>query len=362
MLDEHRNTTDISMPEAEPELQEITHIEGRACASVSAVLLSLLFAVFILSMLKILQKTSAPIRVSLLVQFMLRGGFLATGVALACELSVTAAIRLLLSSPPKLPSKGQIHNSPFEPYLMYTLITAGTAAFTEECSKVFAVLLCTDVVSPTAEIERVLEKYSGCRGCLHTCCLCRSVVESPRSLMLAGVAVGFGFMVIENVEYSMSEALNPGQTGNPTLIWVTGIFRVFFNLHWVFVGITMARMVPVVFSSEPSGTYDVIEDEAKAEHRSCMRWAPLLMQAIWPAVCLHFLWDVGVLLLAWQPTEQGDIGTHSEEDNTLKIEKVVIILLLMMSFYACTLRMLVRLWPHHAHEHGAANRCTAAEQ
>jgi len=94
-----------------------------------------------------------------------------------------------------------------------------------------------------------------------SCCVCtRLLIESPRALILAGFSAGFGFMIIENVEYVMAVASTPPthyssddqEDEGANALMVISIFticvRVLLNLHPWLTGWSAARLANLVFS------------------------------------------------------------------------------------------------------------------
>lgn len=119
----------------------------------------------------------------------------------------------------------------------------------------------------------------------------RVLIESPRALMLAGMCTGFGFMIVENVEYLISSAATPGERtavdGKDTEMvgaaavnfatWFTIAIRVILNIHPWLAGITAGRIATIAFQHNYTFAWLRVED---------------MMWAIWPSAFAHGLFDL----------------------------------------------------------------------
>eukprot|EP00929_Paragymnodinium_shiwhaense_P107244 TRINITY_DN73320_c0_g1_i1.p1 TRINITY_DN73320_c0_g1~~TRINITY_DN73320_c0_g1_i1.p1 ORF type:complete len:535 (+),score=84.73 TRINITY_DN73320_c0_g1_i1:214-1818(+) len=126
---------------------------------------------------------------SLLAQFAFRGGSLSLAVALLLE----SAGMMFLNETGSMEPEGAN---------MSTALVMSVVGFSEEFAKIIAVswgtvVLVSAVTSTTDHC---------CSSCL------RTVVDSPRGLMLAALAAGFGFMTVENAGYVMVAAMTPPTT------------------------------------------------------------------------------------------------------------------------------------------------------
>merc|ERR1719265_244565 len=114
---------------------------------------------------------------------------------------------------------------------------------------------------------------------------CRLLVESPRALMLAGLAAGCGFMTIENVGYLISSGLirDDGESVivDKLLRWAIMVVRVVMNIHPWMAGITCARIARLTRGRD-SLSISVKE----------FAWA------LYPAVLIHAAFDFGLLALS----------------------------------------------------------------
>lgn len=148
-------------------------------------------------------------------------------------------------------------------YYLYNLLNMGIVGFTEEGSKLAALIFCTYLSVRTLE--------NAPSGCWPRPCLCRLLCESPRAFILAGLAVGYGFMTTENGEYmtaivstpvttyetpdtSAADAASALQTENlmANIMIVAQIaLRIFLNIHPWLVGISASRILSICWTNEP---------------------------------------------------------------------------------------------------------------
>jgi len=205
------------------------------------------------------------ITTALLAQFAFRGGTLAISVAVALE--IFGSIALLMFG--------------VETSLGHMMLVG----FAEEGAKLLAVILGVHLLAASLEqpdTDCVLKAM-------------RVLVESPRGLMLAGLAVGYGFMVVENAEYLISSASVPGQeTVMPGsqrnervdgfamqfFTFLTVAVRVFLNIHPWLAGISASRVAEVVFEQRQQKLRVLVVD---------------FLRAVWPCALVHAAYDLAVV-------------------------------------------------------------------
>jgi len=197
---------------------------------------------------------------ALLAQFVLRGGTIAIIVALVFEIFGSIALSAV--------------------GLAFPLLNMLLVGFSEEGAKmaavVFSVWLSADAIGTQP-------------GCCLQCW--RSLVESPRALMLAGLSVGYGFMIVENAEYLISSASTPGEKrtspGNTPdemqggaivnfFTCVTILIRVLLNIHPWLAGYSAARIADVAF---------------KQRREKALLGCSELLWAVWPSAVIHAAYD-----------------------------------------------------------------------
>lgn len=189
------------------------------------------------------------ISAALLVQFAIRG----------------ATLSILMTSIMELGGLYLMHTAgtPAQGYTYYfgNLLDCLVVGFSEEGAKLAALVSCTYLSTRTL--------INVAPGCWPRSCLCRVLCESPRAFALAGMAVGYGFMILENGGYLSSIVSTPVttyETGGPsssqqTLAIETAMSqviaileiatRVFLNVHPWLVGISAARVASIVWTNEP---------------------------------------------------------------------------------------------------------------
>jgi RsiW-degrading membrane proteinase PrsW (M82 family) len=161
--------------------------------------------------------------------------------------------------------------------------------YTEEYGKLVAVTCGTALMA---------SMYQVAANSCHCSCLCRSLVESPRALIISGFAAGFGFMTVENGLYVMSSAVIP-----PMKIVTTGtgggvqeiddeatqvgtvatiVIRILFNIHPWLSGLCAARIAAIAFK-ENKGT-------------ACLSTSDIIW-AITPSSIIHASFNVLVTIL-----------------------------------------------------------------
>jgi RsiW-degrading membrane proteinase PrsW (M82 family) len=152
----------------------------------------------------------------------------------------------------------------------FSLPVSSTPCFSE----LFFVMLLVGVKEETAKLFSVLLGSSLSPAGLSPHC-CGSYHPSARDLGLAGVAVGYGFMLLENVEYFIIVDLMSGEGARVARIG-TGLIRSLFNLHPVLTGLVAARLARSVYSKEEDKRRSHVADWVKG---------------IWPSALIHGLFD-----------------------------------------------------------------------
>lgn len=174
------------------------------------------------------------------------------------------------------------------------------AGFSEEFAKVFAVIYGARLSAREAAAE-------GPAGC--TSKMWRVLVESPRALMIAGLCVGFGFMVVENAGYLAIIASTPpmelkdpetGESQNVDNETLRGIrigaiaTRILLNLHPLWAAITAGRVARLTFwqgRATPNLTYKELSWAffpsalAHAAYDFILVAVPGLLPLLLPPVC-----------------------------------------------------------------------------
>lgn len=190
------------------------------------------------------------ISAALLVQFAIRGATLSILIT-----SITELGGLYLMHTAGTPAQGYT-------YYFGNLLDCLVVGFSEESAKLAALVSCTYLSTRTL--------INVPPGCWPRSCLCRVLCESPRAFALAGMAVGYGFMILENGGYMASIVATPVTTyetaGSPAdsqqtlaietaMSQVIALFeiasRIFLNIHPWLVGISAARVASVVWTNEP---------------------------------------------------------------------------------------------------------------
>lgn len=179
---------------------------------------------------------SVQISAPLLAQFALRGSTLALAMAILLELLGEAALSDV--------GIGTKEGFTFGNVCMMLIVGAS-----EESTKLLAVFF--GIWVSKAALVNSGQKGS-CWGAL---------VESPRALMLAGFAVGFGFMVNENAEYMIAvvstppmhystESADDEMVGAAALLLMSVLticVRVLLNIHPWWAALSAGRLARVVF-------------------------------------------------------------------------------------------------------------------
>eukprot|EP00928_Gymnodinium_smaydae_P053029 TRINITY_DN37111_c0_g1_i1.p1 TRINITY_DN37111_c0_g1~~TRINITY_DN37111_c0_g1_i1.p1 ORF type:complete len:646 (+),score=137.46 TRINITY_DN37111_c0_g1_i1:80-1939(+) len=186
-------------------------------------------------------RKKVAITLSLLAQFALRGATLSLFIAIVLELLGEMVLQ----------DGGVETGEGFNIGNALMMIVVGAS---EETAKLLAVVLGT--YASASALSR--SRPSACCGRFW-----HVLVENRRALILAGFAVGFGFMINENAEYMMATASSPpmryantdgeetdrvGESALATIAFFTIMIRVLFNTHPWWCGISAARVAKLVYS------------------------------------------------------------------------------------------------------------------
>lgn len=221
------------------------------------------------------QAYSVRISSGLLAQFAIRGATLSCLIASFLEISGIWTLRHLtgLSNHALLPSSPGDASGASIAFVALTMMLVGVS---EEFAKASVVLLGTWL---SAGAMRLASPNWFQR-------LWQVLVESPRSLMLAGLAAGCGFMTVENVGYLMSAGLmydkDDSAAAERFMRCVIVAVRVGLNLHPWLAGITCARIAQVSFAQGR---------ETPALSLKEFAWALL------PAAAAHAAFDFGLVCM-----------------------------------------------------------------
>jgi len=212
------------------------------------------------------------INCGLLSHFAVRGATIATTIASILELGgilllnrVTGMqVRSLLTHPGKHGLASVVSVG----------LTMSMVAIAEELSKAIAVIFC---LWYCAGALRLATPYCGSKHC-------RTLIESPRAMMLAGLAAGCGFMTVENVGYLTSVSLirDPGNHFilDKVMRWCIMAVRVALNIHPWMTGICCGRIARATYGRDtPSLSLKELA------------WA------LWPAVVVHAVFDFSLVVL-----------------------------------------------------------------
>jgi RsiW-degrading membrane proteinase PrsW (M82 family) len=183
---------------------------------------------------------------ALLAAFSLRGATLALIIALALEI----VSDMLLSG------TGISDDGPLWGCALSNLLVG----IFEEGAKLLVVVLGTCICASL--LRQRSERTTGYWGSFSADFLQR-LLESPHAFMLAGVAVGFGFMTTENASYMMAVASTPrvdytyadGKTeedGGLFVATATILVRLLLNIHPWWAGLSAGRLASMLFD-ENSG-------------------------------------------------------------------------------------------------------------
>mmetsp|Transcript_70622 Transcript_70622/g.147927 ORF Transcript_70622/g.147927 Transcript_70622/m.147927 type:complete len:673 (-) Transcript_70622:66-2084(-) len=242
------------------------------------------------------------VKSSLLVHFALRGAIFSTVIALGLEILG----QMILNN-----SLGPTNEKDLSPAAVMPLMVI--VGVSEEAAKAGAVIYGVFL----SEYALVRAGARGCCGC------CRSLLTEPRALMLAGLSVGFGFMIVENAGYLLMSSLenahdleqervsNPAKHGgvlsmlgfsrgvpnrgkahldeedmDPDVLRVLRVvvifFRVLMNLHPWLTGLTAARIANSAFKE--------CRDRASLSLGEFIRCCA-------PAAIIHALYDTGITIM-----------------------------------------------------------------
>eukprot|EP00927_Polykrikos_kofoidii_P024827 TRINITY_DN22468_c0_g1_i1.p1 TRINITY_DN22468_c0_g1~~TRINITY_DN22468_c0_g1_i1.p1 ORF type:complete len:676 (-),score=100.43 TRINITY_DN22468_c0_g1_i1:77-2104(-) len=233
----------------------------RAFEASAGVLFSMIFACVVLLYRRFVD--SVPIRAALLGFFGLRGATLSIVVAGAAELLALSLLSMFTgdgihsegSSNNEIPSRlKSAYHSGADLRGMSMMFLVGTVEeLAKACVLLGGVVLVATTIRPS---ESTWEE-----GCCWSCC--QVLVETPRGLMLAGVAAGFGFMTVENGLYLAEVASTPpiafGDTGMDIeldrfamrlLRLITVAIRIGLNIHPWLAGITASRVAKILLADD----------------------------------------------------------------------------------------------------------------
>jgi RsiW-degrading membrane proteinase PrsW (M82 family) len=228
------------------------------------------------------QETPIMMRTSLLVIFVLRGATLSITFALVLEIlgDILLAYAGFKSDKETARSAGPVFGA------FTTLLSMIVVGCSEEFAKIVAATWGT-CFSPAA-----LQRRGGC--CPSGCCRLLLVEPVKKKLVLAGLAAGYGFMIIENFSYLMNAASEPPGVYSPlnhtagkdmkrdemdsqtisALNWLTTFLRVVCNIHPWLTGYAAARL------AKSLELHDV----------ACVG-CPVLMLAALPSAVIHTTYD-----------------------------------------------------------------------
>lgn len=150
-------------------------------------------------------------------------------------------------------------------YYLFNLLDMAVVGFTEEGSKLAALICCTFLSVRTLQ--------NAPAGCWPRPCVCRLLCETPRAFILAALAVGYGFMTTENGEYmtaivstpvttyetpdttaaDSAQALQTENVMAQVMIIAQIALRIFLNIHPWLVGISAARILSICWIDGPDG-------------------------------------------------------------------------------------------------------------
>lgn len=230
---EHPDTTETIDNEVKTvHRTEIKSPGQRSFIAASTVPLSMMVATLTLTGWR--RAGSVPIRAALMAQFVARGATLAVVAALLLEMAGG-----IITSHAKMSQ------------FIGTLVVMSITGFAEEGSKVFAVIsgLCLSEQSAEVSQQERLRVSSVV------------LVESEHAMMLAGLAVGYGFMTAENAGYLLDASTTPpmsytdddGTTQEVPGSSVTAIagcimfVRIFLNIHPWLAGVSASRIARTAF-------------------------------------------------------------------------------------------------------------------
>lgn len=218
--------------------------------------------------------------------FAFRGATVSTTLSMVVEVVALGGLTLLTGQSGLAPKAG----APMGETLGISAVSMLMVAIAEETTKAVAVIWGMWLSAGTLRLAAP--------GCTK---LCRVLVESPRALMLAGLAAGCGFMGVENMGYLFQASLErsvdaPGYM-EKVMRWVVIIIRVCLNIHPWMVGITCGRLARVLFGYGAGCPRTVSMDEhAQARDVSRITLRELTW-ALYPSVLAHAVFDFSLLSL-----------------------------------------------------------------
>jgi RsiW-degrading membrane proteinase PrsW (M82 family) len=244
------------------------------------------------------QADVVQIRPSLLGLFGIRGATLAVLIAGVLEVGMLKILK------PAHPLLGRGRGSPpvqagVEGLELANLALLLAVGVFEEVAKAFALLVGATFAASAIRAESAHHRADdSCSDCCSR--LWRVLLESPRVMMLGGLACGFGFMTFENSLYLIEVASMPPmdwadaakghEEEEYTMMRVarlaTTSVRVLLNLHPWLSGLTAARLARVVF----------VESESRTITSSKGLTLVHLASALAPVIALHVFYDILVLM------------------------------------------------------------------
>lgn len=209
-------------------------------------------------------KNRIPTR-PMLVRFLLRGASLSVVVALLCEVAGKAFLHKEI---------GDLKGLTFANALWCFLI-----GLIEEAAKLAAVTCCI----------RLSKSIDG-SGCFLNCYCCQPLVENGCGLALAGLAAGYGFMIVENVEYVLGTTLQPqthsvgkapgNSKASAAITIIVIVVRVLLNIHPWLTGLSATLLAKKVYPYQDK------------PHNDTCSIGPLdFICCLWISVLLHALYD-----------------------------------------------------------------------
>jgi len=254
------------------------------CAYLTAMGLMLSMAVACVTLVNWRNFGDVKMTSSILIQFMLRGASLSVVVAVLLESCGSA---LLTARSNQL---GALNKFSVGGALMMLVV-----GFSEEFAKIIAATcgICLSVAA-------LKDAHRGCCCCFNRQC-CQLLIETPKALALAGVAAGFGFMIIENVEYVLSTTLQPSmdpsgknansEDGSPDDMFGVSTFfniavitvRVLLNIHPWLTGVSALRIGHIAFE--------------KGEPMSACLGPSDIIWAVMPSALIHAAYDFTIVSL-----------------------------------------------------------------
>lgn len=233
-IEEHPETTETIDNEVKTVTRSLIESPGQR-AFIASITIPLSMMVAVLTLTGWRRTGSVPIRAALLAQFISRGATFAVVIALLVE-----------------GAGGILANNVSAGEFFGTLLVMSITGFAEEGAKVFAFVVGTCLSTDSAEAS--LHRHS--RWFVSVV-----LVESEHALMLAGMAVGFGFMTAENAGYLLDASTTPPMTytdddGKTTSVPGSSVtamavtimcVRLFLNIHPWLAGISASRVARIAF-------------------------------------------------------------------------------------------------------------------